>query len=610
MTATNLAKDPVYFGAPERPMFGFYHPPAGSRVRGMGVLLCNPLGDDLIRAHRPYRHLAEELASAGFPVLRFDFDGTGDSAGDERDPNRVATWRADVGRAAAELRTRSGVERLALIGLRLGGTFAALGATDLGGVDTLVLWGAYDNGGAFVSEATKAHKMLVMLQPTSFSGGPPASDGQEALGFLLARQTIADLEAVDLLSLSRSPAKRTLVLDTANVETDSPLCAKLRDLGGTVTHRHMPGNKFLIISPHQSEIPTAAISAITGWLTEGCPFAESSLAPGSVPGIPRTPGAPESARTLNSLRERPVFFGRDRNLFGILTVPPPSTARPDLPPIILLNAGTVHRVGSHRLYVPMARKWAALGFHVLRVDLSGIGDSPVPEGSAENLTYPRDALEEARAAMDFLTDTTTSGKFIVAGLCSGGDIAFQLGFKEPRVASAIMMNPRTFLVNDLSMVDSYERARWSQQSVARSDSWRTLLSGDVNLTRAFKLAAPKVRDIVVKRAKRAVTTLMGAVLPNAPATEQRRETDVPYCLRSMAERGVDTYLFVTDHDPGVDYVDANYGPAMNALSSIPNFRRTNIKGTDHTFTARWAQEQVSAMITEHLTQRFLAARAA
>ena len=606
MTATNLAKEPLYFGTPERPLFGFYHPPIGSRVRGTGVVLCNPLGDDLIRAHRPFRHLAEELSAAGFPVLRFDFDGTGDSAGDERDPNRVATWRADVGRAAAELRTRSGVEQLALVGLRLGGTFAALGAADLGGVDTLVLWGAYDSGGAFVSEATKAHKMLVMLQPQSFSGGLPASDGQEALGFLLGTQTIADLQAIDLVSLSRAPAKRTLVLDTANVETDSPLVAKLRDLGGTVTHRHMPGNKFLIISPHQSEVPTAAISAITGWLSEEHPFAES----GSAAKVPSPPATPDSARTLTSLRERPVFFGGARKLFGILTAPPPGTARPELPPIILLNAGTVHRVGSHRLYVPMARRWAALGFHVLRVDLSGIGDSPVPAGHPENLTYPRDGLEDARAAMDFLTETTTSGKFIVAGLCSGGDIAFQLGFKEPRVASAIMMNPRTFLVNDLGMVDSYERARWSQQAVARSDSWKDLLSGDVNLKRAFKLAAPKVKDLVVKRAKRAVTNLMGAVLPNTPATEQRRETDVPYCLRSMAERGVDTYLFVTDHDPGVDYVDANYGPAMSALSSIPNFRRTNVKGTDHTFTARWAQEQVSAMITEHLTQRFLAARAA
>jgi pimeloyl-ACP methyl ester carboxylesterase len=600
MTATNFAKAPLYFGAPERPMFGFYHSPSGSRARGVGVLLCNPLGDDLIRAHRPFRHLAEELSAAGFPVLRFDFDGTGDSAGDERDPNRVATWRADVGRAAAELRARSGVDRLALVGLKLGGTLAALGAADLGGVDALVLWGAYDNGATFVSEATKAHKMHVMLEPTSFSGGPPASDGQEALGFLLATQTIADLKAIDLLALSRSPAKRTLVLDTANVETDSPLVAKLRELGGTVTHRHMPGNKFLITSPHQSEVPLAAISAITAWLSEEGPFVEAGAARAT----------PEPPRSLTSLRERPAFFGRDRKLFGILVVPPPGTARPDLPPIILLNAGTVHRVGSHRLYVPLARKWAALGFHVLRVDLSGIGDSPVPEGYPENLTYPRDALEDARAAMDFLSDTTTSGRFIVAGLCSGGDIAFQLGFKEPRVASAIMMNPRTFLVNDLSMVDSYERARWSQQSVAHSDSWRKLLSGDVNLTRALKLAAPKVKDLVVKRAKRAVTNLMGAVRLNAPATEQRRETDVPYCLRSMAERGVDTYLFVTEHDPGVDYVDANYGPAMSALSSIPNFRRTDVKGTDHTFTARWAQEQVAAMITEHLTQRFLAARAA
>ena len=606
MTATNLAKEPVYFGAPERPMFGFYHPPAGSRLRGTGVLLCNPLGDDLIRAHRPFRHLAEELSAAGFPVLRFDFDGTGDSAGDERDPNRVATWRADVGRAAAELRARSGINQLAFVGLKLGGTFAALGAADLGGVDALVLWGAYDNGAAFVSEATKAHKMHVMLEPTSFSGGPPANDGQEALGFLLATQTIADLKTVDLMSLSRAPAKRALVLDTANVETDSPLCAKLRELGGTVTHRHMPGNKFLITSPHQSEVPLAAISAITGWLSEECPFVEFGSASKA------TAARPEPL-ALTSLRERAVFFGGNRKLFGILAVPPPSTARPDLPPVILLNAGTVHRVGSHRLYVPMARRWAALGFHVLRVDLSGIGDSPVPEGHAENLTYPRDGLEDVRAAMDFLKETTTSGKFIVAGLCSGGDIAFQLGFKEPRVASAIMMNPRTFLVNDLSMVDSYERARWSQQSVqsvAAGDSWRKLLSGDVNLTRALKLAAPKVKDIMVKRAKRAVNTLMGAVLPNDHAAEQRRETDVPYCLRSMAERGVDTYLFVTEHDPGVDYVDANYGPAMSALSSIPNFHRTNVTGTDHTFTARWAQEQVCAMITAHLTQRFLAARAA
>jgi pimeloyl-ACP methyl ester carboxylesterase len=310
------------------------------------------------------------------------------------------------------------------------------------------------------------------------------------------------------------------------------------------------------------------------------------------------------------LGERPVFFGGERRLFGVLAAPPTDAARPELPAVILLNAGTVHRVGSHRLYVPLGRRVAALGFPVLRVDLSGIGDSPVPGGGRENLSYPRDGLDDVRAAMDFLTTATGKARFVLAGLCSGGDIAFQLGFKEPRVAGAIMMNPRTFLVNDLSMVDSYERARWYQKSVTRSDSWRKLLRGDVDITRALKLAAPKVKNLMVNRARRAVTGLLGVVRPDAAASERRRETDVPYCLRSMAERGVDTYLFVTEHDPGVDYVDANYGPAMRALTVLPNFRRTELRGTDHTFTARWAQEQVCDLVAEHLARRFVAARAA
>src|SRR3954447_24085767 len=122
MTAVPLGKVPLYFGAPERPLLRFYHPPSGASRR-VAVLLCAPIGDDLMRAHRPFRHLAEALAAAGFPVMRFDFDGEGDSAGDSRDPDRVATWRADIGRAAAELRALSGIDQLALVGLKLGATF-------------------------------------------------------------------------------------------------------------------------------------------------------------------------------------------------------------------------------------------------------------------------------------------------------------------------------------------------------------------------------------------------------------------------------------------------------------------------------------------------------
>ena len=78
----------------------------------------------------------------------------------------------------------------------------------------------------------------------------------------------------------------------------------------------------------------------------------------------------------------------------------------------------------------------------------------------------------------------------------------------------------------------------------------------------------------------------------------------------MAERGVDTYLVVTEHDPGVDYVDANRGREMRDLTAVAGFGRIDVKGTDHTFTALWAQEYVSNAITNHLMRRFVSARAA
>jgi alpha-beta hydrolase superfamily lysophospholipase len=601
MTAEALEKVPLYFGTADRPLFGFYHPPAGPDLRSMAVLLCNPLGDEMTRAHRSFRHLAEALAAAGFPVLRFDFDGTGDSAGSERDPRRAATWRGDVGRAAGELRKRSGRQSLALVGLKLGATFAMLGAEDLGGVDALVLWGPFENGTAFVKEVTRAHKMHTMLEPQSFSGGPPASDGQEALGFMLTTPTIEELGGVDLLATQRSPARRTLLIDTANTATpDNALLAHLKKLGGVVSHRHMPGQKFLITSPQYSEVPLATISTITEWLTEESPAA--GQAPALAPAAAPTP--------MSSLRERPVTFGGARRLFGILSTPPAGRERADLPIIIMLNAGTVHRVGSHRLYVPLARQWAELGFKVLRVDLSGIGDSPVPAGSKENLTYPRDGIDDIRAAMDFLTETTKVSRFIVTGLCSGGDLAFQMGVKEPRVAGSIMINPRTFLVNDLSMVDSYEQARWHQGSLANRESWLKLLRGDVNVARALRIVAPKVKDMVVQRATRAVSTILGSAMGGPGGAAPRRETDVPGCLRFMAERGVDTFLLVSEHDPGVEYVDANYSRPMRELAGLSGFRRVDVPGTDHTFTAQWAQARVSETITEHLKQRYLAANAA
>src|SRR4029077_7781532 len=116
-------------------------------------------------------------------------------------------------------------------------------------------------------------------------------------------------------------------------------------------------------------------------------------------------------------RERLVRFGRGDRLFGVLTSPRETMKK--APSIVLFNTGFEDHVGPHRLYVPLARYWAARGHHVLRYDLGGIGDSAPPPGAPDNVAYPGHMLDDAREAIAFVRkEAATDGRVIAAGLCS------------------------------------------------------------------------------------------------------------------------------------------------------------------------------------------------
>jgi pimeloyl-ACP methyl ester carboxylesterase len=215
----------------------------------------------------------------------------------------------------------------------------------------------------------------------------------------------------------------------------------------------------------------------------------------------------------------------------------------------------------------------------------------------ENLCYPATGLADCREAMTALASRLGVQRFVIAGLCSGGDIAFQLGLQDPRVAGVVMMNPRTFCVHDLALVDALKGARYYQTSMWKPDKWLKLLRGDVDLARVARMVAPKIKSVAMRSLQRA----LDRVRPK-PTDDH---ADVPACLRVMAQRGVDTFLLVTVHDPGVDYVDVHFGKRMRELAAVANYRREDLAGTDHTFTSVWAQQQVRATIREHLARRHL-----
>jgi Serine aminopeptidase, S33 len=135
--------------------------------------------------------------------------------------------------------------------------------------------------------------------------------------------------------------------------------------------------------------------------------------------------------------EQALLLGSRSTLVGIVAQPASPPPR-DMPAVVILNTGIVHRVGHHRMYVSLSRMLAAAGHVVLRFDLSGIGDS---EQRNDKLSTIDSSLADIKEALDFLAASRQASRFVLIGLCSGADHAVLYGATDPRVAGLVLMDP-------------------------------------------------------------------------------------------------------------------------------------------------------------------------
>ena len=187
--------NPMHFGSSRRTMFGLYHAPAAAPARPVGVVLCNPLGHEAVRAHRAFRQLANLLAQARYHVMRFDYHGTGDSDG-EGDDARLAGWIEDVGTAIDELKDTAGIGRVWLIGLRYGATLALLATQGRRDVEGVLAWDPVVSGSDYLQQLARMH--VEYLRDELPEGTLIQTTDNEALGMPLPPSLRADLAAVDL----------------------------------------------------------------------------------------------------------------------------------------------------------------------------------------------------------------------------------------------------------------------------------------------------------------------------------------------------------------------------------------------------------------------------
>ena len=188
-----------YFGSSERPLFGVHHPPKGRETRGEGVVLCYPMGQEYMRSHRAFRQLANLLVRRGYHVFRFDYFGTGDSAGASEEGS-LSQWVCDVASAIEEFKDNTSVQRVSLVGLRLGAALAALAASDRDDVEKLVLWDPVVRGTSYLAE-------LLAVAKAPAAGRDTSSGTLGVLGFPLTQALRDELAQLDLTRLEESGAR-------------------------------------------------------------------------------------------------------------------------------------------------------------------------------------------------------------------------------------------------------------------------------------------------------------------------------------------------------------------------------------------------------------------
>ncbi len=119
-----------------------------------------------------------------------------------------------------------------------------------------------------------------------------------------------------------------------------------------------------------------------------------------------------------TLQETPAFFPAGENtLFGVLTAPlnePRGVAV-----IVLPGGGTPLSVNVNGLSVRLSRRLAALGFHALRFDYHGSGESA---GNPDRFRLDQPFTNDLEAAMSWLRGRGID-RFVLVGSCFGARTA-------------------------------------------------------------------------------------------------------------------------------------------------------------------------------------------
>lgn len=239
---------PLFFGPRDKAKYGIFHSAAGAGTKGRGIVFCDALFEEAIRAHRALRYASESMAALRWSSFRFDYFATGDSAGETAE-FELTQASQDIHDAVEEMKAMAGLSSVYLLGLRLGGTLAMNCAADRDDIRGVILWDPIIDGTSVVEE----------YDELAVAG----TGGRHLSGFIYHEALQEELRALsmrDCLSRFKGPILMICTAPTQNqfeIAQDNPLI-DMRVVEAPEAWLTEPGGGV-------KAIPAAVIRQIEAW---------------------------------------------------------------------------------------------------------------------------------------------------------------------------------------------------------------------------------------------------------------------------------------------------------------------------------------------------------
>ena len=257
--------------------------------------------------------------------------------------------------------------------------------------------------------------------------------------------------------------------------------------------------------------------------------------------------------------------------------------------IVIVVGGPQVRVGSHRQFVLLARRWAKAGIPVLRFDCRGKGDSSGEFVDFEHLDG------DIAAAVDALTSRCPELEEIVLwGLCDAASAILMYAHGDPRVTGIAILNP--WVRTEDGIARAYLKHYYARKLLDPA-FWRKLVSGGIDVGRSLKALFAMLRAL----GRRTDAQAGQGEAHSAPTVTAPFPDRMASGLERFAGR---VLLILCGNDlTAKEFIDhVARSSDWRRLIGADNVVRHDLTEADHTFSRAAWREQVSDWTLEWLAR--------